>query len=875
VNQARPTGRPDITSGGKDKHHQALQDLINSGDFHLDGQGDSGQNQQRVITRNPARNKVKKQKLSRADNRVQLESNSKTVSNDPVRGKSRNSDPRLLQRKKPEQSRPRNRNLNNDSVEVPDDQSDRKNLDQKSRVIGRKIIPADDDVAKNIAGLRNRNNEDSGEPTLKVGSSRSRNRSAPKRQEENVRQKRPNIRIEESNEEINSPPRRINVSRIKVPEVKAEEINPREGHLQARTKGRNLSRKNNNNGQIEPSKEKSTARPPLRIDPRPPRIKNTNERTLPPNVKSQPRSKPSTGRGRNVKVSNRAPTTTEQGKQITDPRPRQSGVVRSREEQNNARPIINENQQNIGGRSENLRKEEKIRRIPSDKENLGRRPIPSIKPSSKPSLGRRPIPSIKASTIPIDVKPLGDSIRIQESARGRGRSQLPRKQISEDLRINEEKNGITKTSKSRLRVSAPQSSEKEDQGLLSVKSKTKVDEINNDQSVIRSRTNQGRDPALIFLRKKESSTIKTGSLLSAERATPSTKNVNSVQLNNRLESRNNVEAIQTKLPAIERQSISKASRIKSEQEDYDYPEFQSRKRGRQKTKENYSDVNSNFRNDYEFEFDGIDADTKTKGNQVVNNVISKNDPIVFKAPPRTTPKTVQNKGAIKLGDQIQKYLNNVHEERQRQNNAPITEKSKTKINLVTTARKDITAARNDITTAPKDFTPSRKEITTTRKDITTTTNKEEFKINEENNFITKTRNKARLSASAPIYSEIEDQSVLSAPFYDLEKALKHAELTWAADPFRNQDQPLPGKPSFDIDYSKNTGGQEKTDNTEKRFAQQEEETVNTREITRTEYDTPVHSLDEYDEQDNIELVPIEALTWTPALLTSQRQPKIG
>merc|ERR1711862_291621 len=133
-------------------------------------------------TRNPARNKVKKQKLSRADNRVQLESNSKTVSNDPVRGKSRKSDPRLLQRKKPEQSR--NRNLDNDSVEVPYDQSDRKNLEQKSRVIGRKIIPADDNVAKSIPGLRNRNNEDSGETTLKVGSSRSRNRNAPKRQEE-------------------------------------------------------------------------------------------------------------------------------------------------------------------------------------------------------------------------------------------------------------------------------------------------------------------------------------------------------------------------------------------------------------------------------------------------------------------------------------------------------------------------------------------------------------------------------------------------------------------------------------------------------------------------------------------------------------------
>merc|ERR1711970_1249485 len=291
---------------------------------------------------------------------------------------------------------------------------------------------------------------------------------------------------------------------------------------------------------------------------------------------------------------------------------------------------------------------------------------------------------------------------------------------------NEEKNGLTKTSsKARLRVSTPHFSEKEDEGILSVKSKTKLDEINNDQSVIRSRTNQGRDPALIFLRKKESSTIRTGSLLSAERATPSTKNVNSVQLNNQLEIRNNAEVIQSKLPAIERQSISKASRIKPEQEDFDYPEFESRNKGRQKTKETHSNINANFRNDYEFEFDGNDADTKTKGTQEVNNVISKNDPLDFKAPPRTTPKTVQNKGAIKLGDQIQKYLNNVHEERQRQNNEPNTEKPKTKINMVTTARKNISA--------------TRKDITNTRKEITTTADKKDLERNEENNFITKTR----------------------------------------------------------------------------------------------------------------------------------------
>ena len=44
------------------------------------------------------------------------------------------------------------------------------------------------------------------------------------------------------------------------------------------------------------------------------------------------------------------------------------------------------------------------------------------------------------------------------------------------------------------------------------------------------------------------------------------------------------------------------------------------------------------------------------------------------------------------------------------------------------------------------------------------------------------------------------------PFYYLEKALKHAELTWAQDPFRKESS-LPGKPTFDIDFSKNPAEQ--------------------------------------------------------------------
>ena len=48
----------------------------------------------------------------------------------------------------------------------------------------------------------------------------------------------------------------------------------------------------------------------------------------------------------------------------------------------------------------------------------------------------------------------------------------------------------------------------------------------------------------------------------------------------------------------------------------------------------------------------------------------------------------------------------------------------------------------------------------------------------------------------------DQQSHLTPLTYDLEKALKHAEITWAQDPFRKTTG-LPGKPVFDIDFSKN------------------------------------------------------------------------
>ena len=62
--------------------------------------------------------------------------------------------------------------------------------------------------------------------------------------------------------------------------------------------------------------------------------------------------------------------------------------------------------------------------------------------------------------------------------------------------------------------------------------------------------------------------------------------------------------------------------------------------------------------------------------------------------------------------------------------------------------------------------------------------------------------KSRVSSRRNEISGIEEEAHLTPVTYDLEKALKHAEITWAQDPFR-KTVGLPGKPTFDIDFSKN------------------------------------------------------------------------
>ena len=147
------------------------------------------------------------------------------------------------------------------------------------------------------------------------------------------------------------------------------------------------------------------------------------------------------------------------------------------------------------------------------------------------------------------------------------------------------------------------------------------------------------------------------------------------------------------------------------------------------------------------------------------------------------------------------------------------------------------------------------------------------------------------------------------PSYDLEKAIKYAEITWAADPFKKAAT-LPGNPTFDIDFSKNPGKEnsyqanptklhevtperrqtietevlartptvEGTKGISKKddpavdiplltfFNENEDISPSARQDVRRHDPTVVTLAAEDDKLDGAQQLTIEALTWTPALL---------
>ena len=117
------------------------------------------------------------------------------------------------------------------------------------------------------------------------------------------------------------------------------------------------------------------------------------------------------------------------------------------------------------------------------------------------------------------------------------------------------------------------------------------------------------------------------------------------------------------------------------------------------------------------------------------------------------------------------------------------------------------------TTEPTTTTTTTKITTTTTTSTTTTTaatttttrepRRDDVRVASEPNYPVEERtvynpHKSRVSSRR---NEITGTG-LSPVTYDLEKALKQAEITWAQDPFRKTSG-LPGKPTFDIDFSKN------------------------------------------------------------------------
>ena len=117
-------------------------------------------------------------------------------------------------------------------------------------------------------------------------------------------------------------------------------------------------------------------------------------------------------------------------------------------------------------------------------------------------------------------------------------------------------------------------------------------------------------------------------------------------------------------------------------------------------------------------------------------------------------------------------------------------------------------------------------------------------------------------------------------FYDLEKALEHAEKTWAQDPFRKLTG-LPGKPIFDIDYSKNPATSNEVSSiadlsrnivpSKINNSRGRQKPVNQRGIPpRADVTAPVSIIINQSDQSRIsqrtDSEPIESFLWTPALL---------
>jgi len=125
--------------------------------------------------------------------------------------------------------------------------------------------------------------------------------------------------------------------------------------------------------------------------------------------------------------------------------------------------------------------------------------------------------------------------------------------------------------------------------------------------------------------------------------------------------------------------------------------------------------------------------------------------------------------------------------------------------------------------------------------------------------------KASTFASVQMNDKGENVNVNeNIPTFDLEKALTHAELTWAQDPFRKISNNI-GRPLFNIDFSKNPGKNTFLPALKKSFLSDQLVKVSSKtnmKVNGGRDPLPVPSQGSNKE----EVISIESLTWTPALL---------
>eukprot|EP00092_Neocalanus_flemingeri_P008534 GFUD01009193.1.p1 GENE.GFUD01009193.1~~GFUD01009193.1.p1 ORF type:complete len:997 (+),score=276.17 GFUD01009193.1:23-3013(+) len=159
-------------------------------------------------------------------------------------------------------------------------------------------------------------------------------------------------------------------------------------------------------------------------------------------------------------------------------------------------------------------------------------------------------------------------------------------------------------------------------------------------------------------------------------------------------------------------------------------------------------------------------------------------------------------------------VNDVFNREETENLREITNKNKERINVKGRLKlvKDKEELKNELNSVPtktmiKTNSEQRKsDMNNVVFRESSINSRESSTANTKESIIIKNVDLTHLKPDEKIDKEVSELVQADIPSYDLKKALKHAELTWAQDPFRQASSVPAGKPTFDIDFSKNPAG---------------------------------------------------------------------